>query len=521
MDEKLDDARDGSTRDTTDGAATDPRAAATGRAGAGDAPPPASDWRAFVAVLVNTGVANVTTSYLWFALTFWVYLETRSVLATGVIGGAFMLFVALSSMLFGTLVDRYRKHAVMLMSALGTLVLFGLAGVCFLLVDELLLLDIAGPWFWIFTVLVLAGAVLEQLRNIALSTTVTLLVEPERRANANGLVGMVQGLAFLVTSVLSGFSISLLGMGGTVLVALALTAAAGAHLLLIRIPEPEIAREEGRTGLSDVVAGVTAVRRAPGLFALILFTTFNNLVGGVYMALMDPYGLTLFGVEMWGVVLAVTSTGMLIGGALVAKLGLGRNPVRTMLLLVAFTGLLGATFALREWWWLYAVGIWLFMMVMPAVEAAEQTVIQRVVPYETQGRVFGFAMTFEALASPITSFLIAPIAEFAIIPYMRTDAGRGAWGWLLGEGEARGIALVFLCAGLVTVLLGLGALLTRSYRLMSERYTRLEAMDPGNAADEADADATTTDAEAGASRSEAPADADGEGAPSERPGREL
>ena len=44
--------------------------------------------RAFLNVLVNTLIANVTTSFLWFALTFWVYIETQSVLATGVIGGA-------------------------------------------------------------------------------------------------------------------------------------------------------------------------------------------------------------------------------------------------------------------------------------------------------------------------------------------------------------------------------------------------------------------------------------------------
>ena len=50
--------------------------------------------RSFYGVLVNTLIANVTTSFLWFALVFWVYLETRSVLATAIIGGAYMLMVA-------------------------------------------------------------------------------------------------------------------------------------------------------------------------------------------------------------------------------------------------------------------------------------------------------------------------------------------------------------------------------------------------------------------------------------------
>ena len=73
----------------------------------------------------------------------------------------------------------------------------------------------AARWFWIFSGIILFGAVIENMRNIALSTTVTLLVPEERHANANGMVGTVQGLAFLVTSVFSGLSIGLLGMGWT------------------------------------------------------------------------------------------------------------------------------------------------------------------------------------------------------------------------------------------------------------------------------------------------------------------
>ena len=49
------------------------------------------------------------------------YLETRSVLATGIIGGAYMLLVALFSMVFGTIVDRHRKHRVMVLSSVVTL----------------------------------------------------------------------------------------------------------------------------------------------------------------------------------------------------------------------------------------------------------------------------------------------------------------------------------------------------------------------------------------------------------------
>ncbi len=425
---------------------------------------------AFANVLVNTLIANVTTSFLWFALTFWVYIETRSVLATGIIGGAYMLFVAFFAMVFGTIVDRHRKHRVMLLSSVISAVAFLVAGILYLWQPEASLLDLGGPWFWLFSGVILFGGVIEQLRNIALSTTVTLLVPEEKRANANGLVGTVQGLAFLVTSVFSGLSIGFLGMGWTLGIAIVAMALTFAHLLFIRIPESEPEVDPEAKSAVDFRGSVQAIRQAPGLFALIVFSTFNNLIGGVYMALMDPYGLTLFDAQMWGFALAFASTGFLIGGGLVAKFGLGRKPVRTMLLVVIAMGLLGAIFMLREWWPLYVLGMWVYMALVPPVEAAEQTVIQKVVPFARQGRVFGTAAAMEAAAAPITAFLIAPIAEFLVIPYMDSAQGQRQWGWLLGEGEARGIALICLFAGLIMVVAATLAFFTRSYRTLTELY---------------------------------------------------
>lgn len=427
----------------------------------------------FYQVLLNTLIANVTTSYLWFALTFWVYLETRSVFATGIIGGSYMLLVAIFSIIFGTIVDHNKKKNVMLFSSIFTFVTFTIAGVLYLFFPESELVRISGPMFWIFAGVILVGGVVENMRNIALSTTVTLLVPKERHANANGLVGTVQGVAFMVTSVFSGLSIGLLGMGWTLAIAIFFTGVAMLHLFFVKIPEKGIAHDpELQNKKVDIKGSIAAIRVVPGLFALIIFSTFNNLIGGVYMALMDPYGLTLFSVELWGIVLGISSTGFIIGGLLIAKFGLGKNPMKTLLRIVIVMGLLGALFTIREWWWLYLVGIWIYMTLIPAAEAAEQTIIQRVVPYQRQGRVFGFAQAFEAAAAPITAFMIAPIAEFGIIPYMNSEAGKQAFGWLLGGGEARGIALVFLFAGLIMVVAALLAFLTRSYRRLSQYYAK-------------------------------------------------
>ena len=427
----------------------------------------------FYQVLANSLIANVVTSFLWFALVFWLYLETKSVLVTGILGGTYMVLVALSSMSFGTIVDHHKKKLVMMVSNIISFGAFLLAGIMFLVCGEAVLLDVSGPLLWLFSGIILAGAVAGNMRNIALSTTVTLLVPAEKRANANGLVGTVSGIGFIVTSVFSGLSIGILGMGWTLGIAIALMAATVLQLILVKIPEKDIVLEPGVEHKKvDIRGSIAAIVAVPGLFGLLIFSTFNNLIGGVYMALMDPYGLTIFSVEMWGIVFGIAGTGFVIGGALVAKFGLGKNPIKTLLYAVIVMGAVGALFTIREWWWVFVVGIWVYMVIVPIAEAAEQTIIQRVVPYKKQGRVFGFAQAFESAAAPITAFIVAPIAEFLIIPYVNSAEGKNSVGWLLGEGEARGIALVFLFSGLIMVLAACMAFMTKSYVKLAEHYQK-------------------------------------------------
>ncbi len=426
--------------------------------------------RTFRAVLLNTLVANVTTSFLWFALVFWLYLETRSVLATSIVGGTYMLLLAVMGVPFGSWIDRTRKRRVMVTAAVVTAVAFALALAVFLVVPTSIILTVGSPAFFGFFLLVLAGAIVESARGLTLSTLVTLLVPESDRANANGQVGMVNGLSFAITSVFSGLAIGQLGMRWTLIIAVAFTVVSLVHLLTIQIPEDVIVHSDDLPKKVDFAGAWRAIRQVDGLLALVFFTTLNNLLGGVYMSLMDPYGLTLVSVEVWGILWGVLSMGFIVGGGLVAKWGLGSRPLRSLLLANVVMWAVGMTFTLRESIWPLAIGIFAYMCLIPVAEAAEQTVLQKVVPYEKQGRVFGFAQSVEVAASPITAFLVGPIAELWLIPYAQSAPGRATLGPLLGQGEARGMALVFVATGAIGLVVTGLAFLTRSYRRLTVAY---------------------------------------------------
>ena len=119
--------------------------------------------------------------------------------------------------------------------------------------------------------------------------------------------------------------------------------------------------------------------------------------------------------------------------------------------------------------------MFIYLSVVPFIEAAEQTIIQKVVPPDRQGRVFGFAQSVEMAASPLTTFFIGPIAELFFIPFMTTGAGVGLIGGWFGTGADRGIALVFTLTGIIGLIVTLIAMNTKYYKLLSERYMNIES----------------------------------------------
>lgn len=435
---------------------------------AGAPAPGRASERVFHQLLANTLLTGLTGMFLWWAFVFWAYLETGSVVVTGVIGAGYAAVMAAASPAFGTYVDRHRTQDAMRLTTLVTLVAYGAAAALYVAADGDALLDLRSPGFWTLSAAILIGSVAAGLRGIAMSTAVTLLVPAERRDRANGMVGTITGVSFALTSVFSGLAIGLLNMGWAVGIAVALVAAGLVHLMSIRIEEPEPAPRTGeREPLVDLRGALDAIRAVPGLGTLVALSTFNNLLGGVFMALLDAYGLEMVSVETWGVLWAFLSLGFIVGGLVVSKVGLGPAPVKVLVGANLVNWALCIVFPARSSIVMLSVGIFIWITLSPAIEAAEQTVLQRSIPYERQGRVFGFAQLVEQAATPVSSVLIAPVAESWFMPLMDDGWGAEHLGGLIGTGPERGIALVFMLAGLVGLIVTLGVRFSSAYRRLS------------------------------------------------------
>lgn len=430
--------------------------------------------KAFYHILTNTLVANVASGYIWFALIFWSIEQTNSVIAPSMMGGIYLIFTALSGIWFGSIVDHHKKKTAMQVSTIVMLLFFVLALLFYQITPKEAFTTVSGWELWVLAVLILGGAIVGNIRYITIPTVTTILVAADNRDKANGLTGTVFGLSFAICSVIAGLLTGFAGMFWVLLTGIILLALSIIHLAFIKVPEKAIVYTEDKPRKIDVKGTIKAIKLIPGLFALVFFGAFNNFLGGVFLALMDAYGLSLMTIQQWGLLWGFLSFGFIFGGILITKKGLGKNPVKTLFQINIILWSVCILFAVQPNGYLLAAGMLVYMSLVPFVEATEQTVIQKVVPYERQGRVFGFAQSVEQSASPLTAFLIGPIAQFIFIPFMTTGAGVELLGSWFGTGQGRGIALVFILTGFIGLIATLLCMRLRAYKLLSERYLKPE-----------------------------------------------
>lgn len=74
------------------------------------------------------------------------------------------------------------------------------------------------------------------------------------------------------------------------------------------------------------------------------------------------------------------------------------------------------------------------------------------------------------VCSALTGFLIGSMAQYIFIPFMTTGRGVGLMGNWFGVGTGRGIALVFICAGVIGFTVTQVARRSSSYVLLAEKY---------------------------------------------------
>lgn len=415
----------------------------------------------FLTIWTGQTASAIGSSLTAFSLGVWVYQKSGSVTQFALIFLLASLPKILLAPIAGALVDRWNRRTAMFLGDTG-------AALSTLAIALLLWADRLAVWH--IYAATAAGAVFGTLQMLAYSAATTQLVEKKDLGRANGMIQTSFALSQLTAPAIAGFLLTAIGLRGVILVDFASFLLALAALLVVRIPDLRGEARARKHVLRDAAYGLEYLKVRPGLVALLALFAVMNLSMGFLQSLVTPLVLTFASPRELGVIASVSGSGMLVGGLLMAAWGGPKRLVRGVLIFTMLQGCVLFLAGLRPNGVLIAVGGFLFMFFNPLISGCSQTLWQRKVEPEAQGRVFAMRQMIAWSTLPLAYLLAGPLADGVFEPLLAAGGPlAGSVGQVLGVGPGRGTGLLIVVLGVLNILSALaGSLYPRLRNLDAE-----------------------------------------------------
>ena len=416
----------------------------------------------FTVVWIGQVISLLGTGMTRFALTIWAWEITGQATALALVGVFSFAPAVLLSPIAGALVDRWNRKLVMMFSDLAA----GLMTVVVLLLHATGHLQI---WH-LYVTGALAGA-FEAFQFPAYSAAVTTMLPKEQYARANGMLSLAEGAAGIFAPLAGGILLGVVGITGVLTIDIVTFLAAIGALLMVHIPQPATT-EAGRAGQGNLwkesLYGFRYILDRPSLLGLQLVFLALNLTSSFGFAVFAPMILSRTGDNemVLGSVQSAMGLGGLIGGLLLSIWGGPKRRVHGVLLGMALASLLGdMTLGLGADLVLWGVGAFCISFFIPIINGSNQAIWQAKVAPDVQGRVFATRRLIAQISGPVGMLLGGPLADYIFEPAMMPGGSLSTlFGGLVGVGPGAGMALMFVFAGILGALIGLGGYAFRTVR---------------------------------------------------------
>lgn len=413
----------------------------------------------FLALLLARTVSLIGSQLAGFALGVWLYQQTGSTTVYGLVALATVGPMVVIGPFTGVLIDRWDRRVALLVAYAGGAVCSS-SLVLLHQFDALRLSTVMLP-------LVMASC-FSALHLPAVTASATLLVKPAQLGRANGLLQLGFAVGQLAAPVTAGALLATGSLGAILLADVGSFLFALAVLVYVRIPRPDAqASRRDAAPWRDLAEAWSYLRSQPGLMALLAFFAAVNFNYGLVVVVFTPLVLGFADSRVLGAILSVAGVGMVAGSLVMTAWGGPRRRIHGVLGFALLQGLLLLLGAARPSAALVAAGAFGVMFTMPLIGGCSQTIWQRTVPPELQGRVFSLRMTVAGGAMPLAYAVAGPLVDRVFEPLM-ADSGplAASVGPLLGTGDGRGVALLFVVlAGTTLLAVAMASLYPRLRRL--------------------------------------------------------
>ena len=400
----------------------------------------------FSLVWLGQMVSVLASNMTGFALTIWMFQQTRSATAMGVMQVCFLAPFLLISPFAGAMVDRYNRKLMMMVSDL-----VAVTATC-----AILFLQATGHLqFWHLYIATIVEGLGSAFQWPAYLAAISVMVPKEQYGRANGMMSLIDSGPGVFAPILAGALLPFIGLTGILLIDVATCILAIATLALVTVPQPQTTAE-GEAGkgslLHEAAYGFKYIFARPPLLALLSTILLLNLVQGLSGGtLLAPMLLSRTGDSsvVLGAVESAWAIGGVLGGLLMSAWGGPKRRIHGMLLgwmVFALFGqiLLGLGRSLAVWIPAVAIGA----MSFPVSQGCSNAIWQAKVAPDVQGRVFSARRFIAWLVDPISPIMAGALADVVTEPAMQSQSWLSdTFGWLVGTGPGAGMAFQYVLSG--------------------------------------------------------------------------
>ncbi|MEC4819968.1 MAG: MFS transporter [Scytonema sp. PMC 1069.18] len=428
----------------------------------------------FIPIWLGQFISSVGSSITGFAIGIWIYQHTESVTNLSLVTLSTTLPSLLFSPVVGVLVDRFSKRSIMFISDLGSTLCTGALGLLF----------VTGHLqLWHIYLVRSINSICRACQLPAYTTAITLLIPKKQLARINGLIQLGSSIAQMTSPLLGGILITTIEILGIILIDLATSVLALLTLLFTHFPdESQTTTSTSNVEKTSLFAEITFawnhIKTKPGLVGLIIFMGIINFLFAFVGVLTVPLVMSFASATVLGLLMSIGASGTLVSSLAITIWGESLISMNYFFLSMLLGGLCILLVGLQAKVWLIAIAAFLFFFGTPVISSTIQVILQKKVPIDIQGRIFAFSGMIGGAMISVAYVLAGPLADYVFEPLMAPGGLLSETvGKIIGVGSGRGIGLMFMVTGGLTILLTALAYLYPPMRLVESDLPDIQTPD--------------------------------------------
>ncbi|MNW31319.1 enterobactin exporter EntS [compost metagenome] len=420
-----------------------------------------SSFTTFLVLWLGELTSSIGSGLTAFGLGVYVFQMTHSATAVSLVTLCAFLPIILLAPVGGVLADRFDRRLMMLIGDGGSVL-----GLLYIL----LIMMIGHMEVWHICIGVALSSIFASLTDPAYRATITDLLSKEQYAQASGMVQLAGASKYLISPVLAGLFIGVIGIEGILLLDMSTFLVTLLTIIVVRSRVAASCSTDSKTRehsnfWAELKEGWHIVMKAKGVRCLMLILTLVTFFIGFLETLFTPLVLPLSDARTLGIVESISATGLLLGSLFIGVFSIRKQYSKVMAVGLFMSGIFFALLGMTTNVVLITIMGFFFFAALAFVNTSADVLIRTHIPNETQGRAWGMIGLISQLGY-VAAYASAGILSDAVFNPLLTEHGALATtvGAVIGTGPGRGIGLLLLLAGVMVMFTAVMLIRVRAIR---------------------------------------------------------